>query len=142
MKRPLLSALIVGLVIVGLVLALRAGGVFAGPERAITDLLLRQATATWTVSSSWQYLFVFFLASVVAWMTLRTTRRAQLGAIIAILLVELAGVAWVCSLYRVLFQPLPSLLGAALGFLLPIGGLELAGFTQRRRDPAPAVSPE
>ena len=142
MKRPLLSALIVGLVIVGIVMALRAGGVLVGPERAITDLLSRKSAATWTVSSNWQYLFVFFLASGVAWMTLRTTRRAQLGAIIAILLVELAGVAWVCSLYRVLFQPLPSLIGAALGFLLPIGVLELAGFTQRRHDRPPAFSPE
>ena len=142
MKRPLLSALIVGLVVVGIVVALHWVGLLLRPERGITDLLSSQATVTRTVSNNWQYFFVFILAGGVAWMTLRTTRRAQLGVIIAILLVELAGVAWVCSLYRVLFQPLPSLVGAALGFLLPIGFLEFAGFTQRRRDRAPALPPE
>ena len=123
-------------------MALHRGGVLLRAELAITDLLSRQALPTRTVSDTWQFLFVFVLAGVVAWMTLGTKRRVRLGAIIAILLVELAGVAWVCSLYQVLFQPLPSLLGAALGFLMPIGLLELVGFTQRRRDRAPALSPE
>ncbi len=86
--------------------------------------------------------FVLILAVGVAWMTLMTTRRARLGGIIAILLVELVGVAWVCSLYQVLFQPLPSLAGTALGFLLPIGFLETLGFLQRRRERAPVLSVE
>ena len=142
MKRPLLSALVIGLVVVGFVAALHWGGVLLRPERALTDLLSRQATAARTVSDNWQYFFVFVLAGGVAWMTLSTTRRTRLGAIIALLLVELAGVAWVCSLYQVLFQPLPTLVGAALGFLIPIGLLELAEFTRRRRDRAPVLSPE
>jgi adenylate cyclase len=142
MKRPLLSALIVGLISGGIVLGLHRSGMFDQPELAITGLLSRQAGATKAVSDKWQYFFVLILAFGVAWMTLVTTRRARLGSIIAILLVELAGVAWICSLYHVLFQPLPSLAGTALGFLMPIGFLELLAFAQRRRDRAPVLSPE
>src|SRR5204863_7591242 len=87
MKRPLLSALIVGLVVVGIVVALHWVGLLLRPERGITDLLSSQAPVTRTVSNKCQYFVVFILAGGVAWMTLRTTRRAQLGAVIAILLV-------------------------------------------------------
>lgn len=142
MKRPLFSALIIGLIAGGIVMGLHRSGVLLRPELMITDLLSRQAVATRMVSDKWQYVFVFILALGVAWMTLVTTRRARLGSIVAILLCELAGVAWVCSLYHVLFQPIPSLAGTALGFLMPIGFLELVGFAQRRRDRAPVLSPE
>ena len=141
MKRSLLSALIIGLIAGGIVMALHRSGVLLTPEMAIADLLARRAVATRMVGDKWQYLFVFVLALGVAWMTFETTRRARLGGIIAILLLELAGVAWVCSLYQVLFQPLPSLAGAALGFLLPIGFLQVAGFVQQRRERAPVLSP-
>jgi adenylate cyclase len=40
-----------------------------------------------------------------------------------ILLVELAGLSWVCSLYGVLFQPLPSMLAVTLAFLVGEGWL-------------------
>jgi adenylate cyclase len=142
MKRPLLSALIIGLIAGGIVMGLQRSGVLDRPELVITDLLSRQADVPRKISDNWQYVFVFVLALGVAWMTLVTTRRARLGSIVAILFVELAGGAWVCSLYHVLFQPLPSLAGTALGFLMPIGFLGLAGFAQRRRDRAPALSPE
>jgi class 3 adenylate cyclase len=142
MKRHLLSALIIGLIAGGVVMALHQSGLLVRPERAIADLLSRQNAETTVVGNVWQYVFVFILALGVAWMTLATTRRARLGGIIAILLVELVGVAWVCSLYRVIFQPLPSLAGTALGFLLPLGFLGLVDFAQRRRERAPVLTPE
>ncbi|MEY2488477.1 MAG: adenylate cyclase [Verrucomicrobiota bacterium] len=141
MKRSLLSALIIGLIAGGIVMGLHRSGVLLRPELAISDLLSRPAT-TRMVSDKWHYVFVFILALGVSWMTLVTARRARLAGILAILLVELAGVAWVCSLYQVLFQPLPSIAGTALGFLLPIGFLELVGFAQRRRERAPVLSVE
>lgn len=141
MKRSLLSALIIGVIAGGIVIALHRSGVLLPPEMAIADLLARRSVATTMVGDKWHYFFVFALALGVAWMTFETTRRARLGGIIAILLVEVAGVAWVCSLYQVLFQPLPSMVGAALGFLLPIGFLQAAGFVQQRRERAPVLSP-
>ena len=123
-------------------MALHVSGVLLRPEQAISDLLSRRGPPTKVVSDTWQYIFVFILALGVAGMTLMTPRRARLGGIIAILLVELFGVAWVCSLYQVLFQPIPVIGGTALGFLLPIGFLELAAFVQRRRERAPVLSVE
>lgn len=123
-------------------MGLHQSGALLRPELAIVDLLSRQDVATRMVSAKWQYVFVFVLAFGVAWMTLMTTRRARLALIVGILLVELAGVAWVCSLYQVLFQPLPSLAATALGFLLPIGYLELLKFLKQRRERAPVLSVE
>lgn len=142
MKRPLIAALIIGLIAGGIVMSLHRSGVLLRPELAIADLLSRQTAATRLVGEKWQYVFVFILALGVAWMTLMTSRRARLGGVIAILLVELLGVAWICSLYQVLFQPLPAIGGTALGFLLPIGFLELVAFARRRRERAPVLSVE
>jgi len=36
----------------------------------------------------------------VAFLTLAASQRGRMGYIVAILLVELAGVAWVCSLFK------------------------------------------
>jgi len=141
MKRHL-PALIIGLIAGGIVMALYRSGVFLRAELAISDLLSGQAAPTRLVRDKWQYVFVFILALSVAWMTSMTSRRARLGGIIAILVVELLGVAWVCSLYQVLFQPLPAIGGTAFGFLLPIGYLELAAFVKRRRERAPVLSVE
>lgn len=141
MKRPLLSTLLIGLIAGGIVMGLHWGGMLAWPELVIADLLSRQAVPTGMVGDKWHYLFVFVLAIGVAGMTLMTTRRVQLGSLVAILLVELAGVAWVCSLYHILFQPLPALAGTTLGFLLAVGFVELNGIAQRR-ERAPVLSPE
>ena len=142
MKRPLLPALVIGLIAAAIVLVLHASGLLQGPELALKNFLLRRGPATKAVFDLVQYPFVVILACGVAWMTLMTPRRAQLGGIIAILLVELLGIAWVCSLYQVFFQPLPALAGTALGFLLPIGFLEFSAFAQRRRERAPVLSVE
>jgi class 3 adenylate cyclase len=75
-----------------------------------------------------------------------------MGAIVGILLLELIGTAWILSLYRIFFQPLPALGGAVLGYLAPIGLVAFLGYLERRRlrpkpepvvvttIPAPAIS--
>ncbi len=141
MKRSLLLALIIGVIAGAMVMALHRSGVLLPLEMATADVLARRSVATSMVGDKWQYFFVFVLALGVAWMTFETTRRARLGGIIAFLLIEVAGVAWVCSLYQVFFQPVPSMTGAALGFLLPIGFLQVAGFVQQRRERAPVLTP-
>jgi adenylate cyclase len=142
MKRPLLPALIIGLIAAAIVLGLHASRLISGPEIAIKNLLLNRGPTTRSVLDQLQYPLVLILACGVAWMTFMTPRRARLGGFIAILLVELLGVAWVCSLYQVFFQPLPTMAAAALGFLLPIGFLELTAYLRRRRERAPVLSVE
>jgi class 3 adenylate cyclase len=140
MKRPLLIALIIGLLAGAIVMSLHVSGVLLRPELEIKNLLLRHATTNRTVLDPLQYPLVFILAAGVAWMTLVTTRRARLTFIVLILLLELAAVAWVCALYHVFFQPLLSLGGATLGFLLPLGWIGIAGVMERRRS-RPAREP-
>jgi class 3 adenylate cyclase len=142
MKRPLLTAFIVGLIVVVVIAALQWAGVLAPLEQAITRVLSRQGSATMTVSNGWQYVFVLIFSVSVAWMTLRTSQRSRLAVILAILAIELMAVAWLCSLYQIIFQPLPSILGVVLGFLAPIGFLEITAAADRRRDQAPALAPE
>src|ERR1051325_8947521 len=142
MKRPLLTAFIVGLIVVVVIAALQWAGVLAPLEQAITRVLSRQGSATMTVSNGWQYVFVLIFSVSVAWMTLRTSQRSRLAVILAILAIELMAVAWLCSLYQLAFQPLPSILGVVLGFLAPIGFLEFTAAAERRRDQAPALAPE
>ena len=146
MKRSLLTALIMGVVATGIVMGLHRSGILAGPEQALTNLLSHQDEATRVIGNRWHYLFVFVFAGGVALMTLLSTRRARLGGLLGILLLELFGVAWVFSLYQVLFQPLPSVAAVALGFLLPIGFEQAVEFAQRlaqqRRERAPVLSVE
>ena len=152
MKRSLLSALIIGVIVGGIVMGLHVSGWLLRPELAITDILSRDGSANRLVGDKAQYAIVFVLAAGVAWMTLATSRRVRMSAIVGILLLELIGTAWILSLYRVFFQPVPALGGTALGYLAPIGFVAFLGYLERRRlrpkpepvvvatIPAPAVS--
>ncbi|MEN3367947.1 MAG: adenylate cyclase [Verrucomicrobiota bacterium] len=141
MKRQLISALIIGLIVGGIVMGLHVSGWLLRPELALTDLLSRDGSATKLIGDRWQYVIVFALAIGVAWLTLATSRRSRLSWIVAILLVEVVGVTWVCSLYHVFFQPLPALGAAALGFLAPLGFLWFVGYLEERRSRPPKPKP-
>jgi len=140
MKRPLLIAFVIGLIAVGVVAVLNLAGVLARPQQAIAGALSGQGTSVMILSNGWQYLFVMIFGVSVAWMALGTSQRSRLAAILAILIVELVVVAWVCSLYQVIFQPLPSILGVIIGFLAPIGFLGLTAAAEQRREQAPPAS--
>ena len=142
MKRPQVTAPVIGLIAVALVAMLQWAGLFRRFDGAFSNLLSSSGTGGWVVSNIWQYIFVFILASGVAWMTMSTTRRGMLAGLVGILILELFAAAWVCALYQVLFQPLPTIIGSILGFLLPIGLLELAESNRRRRELAPVVRSE
>ena len=142
MKRSLLSALIIGLIVGGIVMGLHVSGFLLRPELAITDILSRDGSANRLISDKAQYVIVFLLAIGVAWMTLASSRRARMSAIVGILLLEIIGAAWIFSLYHIFFQPLPALGGAVLGYLAPIGFVAFLGYLERRRlrpKPEPAV---
>jgi class 3 adenylate cyclase len=142
MKRSLLSALIIGLIVGGIVMGLHVSGWLLRPELAITDILSRDGSANRLISDKAQYVIVFLLAAGVAWMTLATSRRARMSGIVGIFLLELIGAAWIFSLYHIFFQPLPALGGTVLGYLAPLGFVAFVGYLERRRlrpKPEPVV---
>jgi class 3 adenylate cyclase len=145
MKRHHIAALIIGLIVGGLLMGLHVNGWLLRPELAITDFLSRDGSATRLVPDRWQYVIVFALAIGVAWLTLATARRMRVSWIVGIMLVELVGVAWVCSLYKVFFQPLPAMGAAVLSYLGTVGFIWLsawfAEYLEERRSRPPKIAP-
>ena len=145
MKRHLIPALIIGLIVGGLLMGLHVYGWLLRPEMALTDLFSRDGSATKFVPDRWQYVIVFALAIGVVWLTLATSRRKHMGGIVAILLVELAGVAWICSLFKVFFQPLPAAGAVVLSYLAALGYIWFsawfADYLEERRSRPPKIAP-
>lgn len=145
MKRHLIPALIIGLIVGGLLMGLHVNGWLLRPEMMLTDLFSRDGSATKFVPDRWQYVIVFALAIGVAWLTLTTARRKHMGGVVAILVVELAGVAWICSLFKVFFQPLPAVGAVVLSYLAALGYIWFsawfAEYLEERRSRPPKIAP-
>jgi class 3 adenylate cyclase len=117
MKRSLITTLIIGAAVALIVGALHATKVIAGFETVAAQLVTDYAGATRVVGDKWQYIFVLLIALGVAWLSLSNPARAgrwRAWLLIGLLLVELFGLAWVCNLYRVFFQPAPSVLAVVV----------------------------
>src|SRR5437762_11337238 len=114
MRRLLITTLIIGVAVALIVAALHATKVIGGFETVAAQLVTDYTGATRVIGEKWQYLLVLLIALGVAWLSLSNVRRWRAWLLIGLLLVELLGLAWVCSLYRVFFQPAPS--GLALVF--------------------------
>ncbi|HKP03467.1 MAG TPA: adenylate/guanylate cyclase domain-containing protein [Chthoniobacterales bacterium] len=145
MKRHLTAAIVIGLIVGGLIVGLHMSGWLAGPERALADLVSRWGETTQQVPDLWLYVIAFLLAIGVALVTLATSRLGRMAGIVGILLVELLGVAWICSLFRVFFQPFPPMLAVVLGFLAPPAYLwlqeKLTAYLEERRSRPPKIKP-
>jgi adenylate cyclase len=115
MKRLLITTLIIGVAVAGVVGVLHGTKVILGPETALARLVSHYGSVTKVVGEKWQYVFVLLLALGVAWLSLTSVRQNRTRLLVALLLIELLGFCWVCSLYRVYFQPLPSILAVVLG---------------------------
>src|SRR3954463_2279852 len=113
MKRSLITTLIIGVVVAVIVAALHATKVIAGFEAVAAQLVTDYASATRVFGEKWQYLLVLLIALGVAWDVLNN--RAGAGrwrSCILVLLprLELFSFACVFFLFRVFFQPAPSVL--------------------------------
>src|SRR5437764_13559096 len=117
MKRLLITTLIIGFAVAAGVGALHASNAIAGFEGAAAQLVSGYAGATRTVNEKLQYVLVLLIALGVAWLTLSKVPRWRAWLLIGFLLVELFGLAWVCSLYRIFFQPAPSVLALLFAVL-------------------------
>ena len=117
MKRSLITTLVIGVAVALIVGALHATRVIVGFEAVAAQLVTDYAGATRVVGEKWQYVLVLLIALSVAWLSLRNVPRWRAWLLVGLLLVELFGLAWVCSLYRVFFQPAPSILALVLALL-------------------------
>jgi len=117
MKRSLITTLVIGVAVALIVGALHATRVIDGFEDVAAQLVTDYAGATRVVGEKWQYVLVLLIAFSVAWLSLSNVPRWRAWLLVGLLLVELFGLAWVCSLYRVFFQPAPSILALVLALL-------------------------
>jgi adenylate cyclase len=130
MKRLLITTLIIGVAVAFVVGALHASKAIAGFEAAAAQLVSDYSGTTRVVGEKWQYVFVLLIALGASWLSLSNVLRWRSRLLVGLFLVELFALSWVCSLYRIFFQPIPSVL--ALVFALAIAEGWLA-FLRRDR---------
>jgi len=130
MKRSLVTTLVIGVAVAIVVGVLHATKAIAGFEAGVTQLVSDYASATRVVGEKWQYVLVFVTAIGVAWLSLRNLPRLQSYPLFGFLLIELLVLSWVCSLYRVFFQPVPCIFAVALAVAAAEGW---TAFLQRDR---------
>jgi adenylate cyclase len=99
-------------------------------ELAAVEHISHYGMATRVVGAKWQYISILLLALGIVWITLTTMRRSRIGWLVLILLAELVGLSWICSLYQVFFQPLPSMAAVALAFVVAHGWIFLTTRTR------------
>ena len=130
MKRSVVTTLIIGITAAFVVGALHASKSIAGFEATVAQLVSDYSGATRIVSEKWQYVFILLIALAVAWLSLSIVPRWRSRLLVGLFLVELFGLSWVCSLYRVFFQPIPS----ALALVFALAAAESwSAFLQRDR---------
>jgi adenylate cyclase len=118
MKRPVLATLIIGIFVAIVVAALHLSQPVLQFEATAADYISPYAAATHVVPKQWQYVFMAVLSFGVAALTVTSLRRGRIGLIAIALVLELVGVSWICSLYHVFFQPLPSMLAVVVAFIV------------------------
>jgi hypothetical protein len=118
MKRPLLATLIIGIFVVAGVSAMHLSSEVLQFESRAADYISPYSAATHIVPKQWQYVFMSIMAFGVAALTVTSLRRRRIALLALGLLIELAAVSWICSLYKVFFQPLPSMFAVAIAFIV------------------------
>ena len=116
MKRSVITTMVIGIGVALVVGSLHATRVIAGFETVAGQLVADYAGATRVVGDKWQYVFVLLIALGIVWLSLSKVPKSYSRLLIALLLLELFGLAWVCSLYRIFFQPGTSVLTLLLAF--------------------------
>jgi adenylate cyclase len=118
MKRPLIATLIIGIFVVVAVSALQLVPQVIQFESRFADYISAYTATTRVVPKQGQYVFMSILAFGVAALTVTSLRRGRIGLLVIGLVIELLAVAWIFGLYRVFFQPFPSMLAVVLAFVV------------------------
>src|SRR5437870_7691184 len=116
MKRLLITTLIIGVAVALGVVALHASKSLTGIDAVATQLVSDYAGATRIIGEKWQYPLVLLIALGVAWLSLSIVPRWRSRLLIGALLLELFVLSWICSLYQIFFQPIPSILALVFAF--------------------------
>ena len=137
MKRSLVAALIVGVIVSAIVIALHAMRVTLPLEEMAVNLLSGGRPVARVIGVPAQYAIVLLLSVSVAWLVISSSRRKRLSWPIGILALEVVTLSWVCLLYQVFFQPLPAVLAIALSFLTAASYASFAGRPRRVKTSGP-----
>lgn len=137
MKRPIVVALIVGLIVAGLVIGLDMVGWFARTEYGVARLFPETATRLIAAAG---YVFVAVAAIGVAFLALSGIRRARMLLIVGILVVELIVLTWVCALYQLEFRPSPVIAAVVLSYLGVLAFEWVSAYLAERRLRPPKIS--
>ena len=130
MKRTAAATLGVGALSAIVVIAVQRLGLLAQPEGWIDRFLFGEGISHNGLNPG-NYLLVVGLGFAVGWTMLQVAEIPRRALLLALLLAELLGAAWVISLGGIYFQPLPGILVAVLATLL--AALSDATATGRRR---------
>src|ERR1041385_2508471 len=121
MKRLVITTLVIGVAVAVGVGALHTTKIMAGLEAVAARLVSDYADAARIISEKWQYVFVLLIALAVSWLTLSNVPRWRTRLLLGLFLVELFLLSWVCSLYRIFFQPIPSVVALVFAWVIAEG---------------------
>src|SRR5437763_4213581 len=127
MKRSLLFAFIITVVVAGIASALHAGRWLVGVELPLKHWIEKLNGASRDLGGIWQYSLITLLGCATAWITITSSRRHRIGLLILAVIVELLALTWVISLYHIFFAPLPCILAVILGYSGALLYLAIAG---------------
>lgn len=136
MKRNIIAALVIGLIVAGLVIGLEMAGLLARTEYGVVRLF---AETTTRMVAAAGYAIVVVLAIGVAFLTLNASSRARMLLIVAILLVELVVLTWLCALYKLEFRPVAPIVAVALSYVGALAFEWFAAYLAERRSRPPKI---
>lgn len=117
MKRSLITALIIGLIVAAVGIALHTTGLLRPIEHGL-NVITQNRGAGSLAGEIGLYFSTVVLAIVVAWLTVSSPQRLRIGLLVAALAVELLVAAWIFGLFGRTFQPLAAILAIGLAFLV------------------------
>jgi class 3 adenylate cyclase len=127
MKRTLISACIIGIVVAAIAITSHAAGWFHGIELPLRNWLEKLNGPAHNVGKAWQYSLIVLLGLATAWIVLTSARRNPIVILVLAVVAELLALSWVCSLYHIFFPPMPAIIAVALSYGAALAYLAIEG---------------
>jgi adenylate cyclase len=127
MKRSLVAAIIIAVVVALVGSISHAAGWFHGIELPLRNWLERLNGPGHDLNRILLYGLIVVLGFATAWITLTSARRHGIAIIVLAGIAELLALSWVCSLYHVFFAPLPAIVTVVLSYSAAMAYLTFAG---------------